>query len=320
MLKNLPKVTDPRVLIGRETSDDAGVYKLTEDIALVQTLDFFSPMTDDPYLFGQIAAANSLSDVYAMGGQPLTALNIVCYASCIDAEVMAEVLRGAADKAGEAGVVIIGGHSVENEDVKFGMSVTGVVHPERIVSNGGAQSGDALILTKPLGCGIVLTAHKAGLVDDQAVRPVLTEMARLNKDAAEIFGRYGVKGGTDITGFGLVGHALEVARASNVSIELWAGQIPLYPGSREHASMGLVPGGAYRNAEYYGDSVSFAEDVPEDIRDVLFDPQTSGGLLFAVPAHCVAEIVLDLHKAGITAAHIGKCTDDPAALLKVLSA
>ncbi|KAF0197511.1 MAG: selenide water dikinase [Bacillota bacterium] len=314
----MPTVIDARVLVGLDTSDDAGVFQISDDVALVQTLDFFSPMTDDPYMFGQIAAANSLSDVYAMGGTPLTALNIVCYATCIEPEVMGEVMRGGADKCLEAGVVVLGGHTVENQDVKYGLSITGTVHPKEIISNAGARATDKLILTKPLGSGIIFTASKAGLADDSHVAFALQQMAMLNRTSAEILKGFGVRGGTDITGFGLLGHCMELARASKVELELWVSEIPLLPGATEYASMGLIPVGAYRNAEHFGVGVEFADSVEERIRDILYDPQTSGGLLFAVPAERVAEALKQLRAAGVDAACVGECKSGSAGPIKVV--
>lgn len=306
------------MLVGLDTNDDAGVYKLTEDIALVQTLDFFSPMTDDPYMFGQIAAANSLSDVYAMGGKPLTAMNIACFATCVEPEVMGEILRGGADKCSEAGVVILGGHTVENQDVKYGLAVTGVVHPEAIISNAGAKPSDILMLTKPLGSGIIATATKAGLAETAHSAHALEQMARLNSYAAEILMRHGVRGGTDITGFGLLGHSCELALASQVELELWASSLLLLPGVVEYAAMGLIPGAAYKNADHFGSGIEFAAEVPQTLRDIMYDPQTSGGLLFAVPEQKAAQALAELGAAGITAASIGQCREGQAGRIKVV--
>lgn len=307
MLESLPKLSDPSVLVGHDTSDDAGVYLLDSDTALVQTLDFFTPMTDDPYLFGQIAAANSLSDVYAMGGKPLTALNIVCYATCIELKAMGEILRGAADKAAEAGVAILGGHSVENDDIKFGMSVTGVVHPRRIVRNSTLRPGHKLILTKPIGSGIVLTAHKAGFVDDAFVLPTLRVMAGLNKQAAETLLKYDPSAGTDVTGFGLLGHLAEMAAGSRIGVSIEAADVPLFHGALEYAGMGMVPAGSYRNREHFGHMVTMPSAVPQDLQDVLWDPQTSGGLLFAIDETGAESALEELRAAGMEAAIIGTC-------------
>lgn len=292
--------------MGIETSDDAGVYQLNDGTALVQTVDFFSPMTDDPYLFGAIAAANALSDVYAMGGIPLTALNIVCYADCISPEVMGEILRGGADKALEAGVVILGGHTVENADIKYGMAVTGIVHPHAIISNRGVKPGNKLILTKPLGSGIIATAAKAEMAAESHIDLALQVMATLNKAAAEIFSAYKVYGGTDITGFGLLGHAVELAEGSKVAIHLYTSSIPLLPGVRDYAAMGLVPAGAYNNAAHFGKFVDFDMAVDEVWRDLLYDPQTSGGLLFAVSAAQAAEVLCALQSKGVEAREVGE--------------
>ena len=314
----MPVVNDNRVLVGLDTSDDAGVFQISHDFALVQTLDFFSPMTDDPYMFGQIAAANSLSDVYAMGGTPLTALNIVCYATCIEPEVMGEVMRGGAEKCREAGVVVLGGHTVENQDVKYGLSVTGVVHPKQIISNAGARATDKLILTKPLGSGIIFTASKAGLAADSHVAIALQQMSLLNNKSAQILKGFGVLGGTDITGFGLLGHCMELARASGVELELWASQMPLLPGVTQYASMGLIPAGAYRNAEHFGGGVEFADSVEETLKDILYDPQTSGGLLFAIPAERATEALQQLREAGVDACCVGECKSGRAGKIRVV--
>jgi len=306
MLKYLPKVTDANVLVGIETSDDAGVYQLNEGTALVQTVDFFSPMTDDPYLFGQIAAANALSDVYAMGGVPLTALNIVCYAHCISPEVMGEILRGGADKALEAQVVILGGHTVENADIKYGMAVTGIVHPGAIITNRGVEPGNKLILTKPLGSGIISTAAKAEMAAKSHIDLSLQVMATLNKAAAETFRAYTVYGGTDVTGFGLLGHAVELAEGSKVAIHLYTAAIPVLPGVRDYAAMGLVPAGAYNNATHFGKFVDLGIAVDDVWRDVLYDPQTSGGLLFAVSPAQAAAVLCALQNRGIEAREVGE--------------
>jgi len=298
--------------VGIETSDDAGVYLLSDDTALVQTMDFFSPMTDDPFLFGQIAAANALSDVYAMGGTPLTALNIVCYANCLAPEVMGEVLRGGALKALEAKVVILGGHTVENADVKYGLSVTGIVSPQKIVTNRGARPGDRLILTKPLGSGIVSTAVKAEMAEDSHARAALASMAELNKAAAEAFAPFEVRGGTDVTGFGFLGHCVELARGSEVGITIKAPALPLLPGVLSYAAMGLIPAGAYHNREYFAPCVDFAAHISPEVRDVLFDPQTSGGLLFALEEQKTAAALLALESRGVRAAVVGECVSgDP---------
>jgi len=306
-LKDLPKMHDPRILVGTETGDDAGVFALDEKTALVQTLDFFSPITDDPYIFGQIAAANSLSDVYAMGGKPITALNIVCYPESVEQSVMKEVLRGGADKCLEAGVFVLGGHTVQNEDIKFGLSVTGIVHPKEIITNKGAMPGDYLILTKPLGSGIIFAALKANRALKEHIDFSLNTMLQLNDKSAEILKKFGVRGGTDITGFGLIGHCYKMACASGIEIEIWGKRIPVLPGALGYASLGFTTGAAERNEEHYGKHVEFADDVPIALRDVLYDPQTSGGLLFAVSEEYVKEALDKLKEASLTAYCVGVC-------------
>ncbi len=316
-MANLTHYVDPRVLVGLETSDDAGVYLLRDDLAIVQTLDFFSPLTDDPYMFGQIAAANSLSDIYAMGARPLTALNIACFAPCLPLSVMGEVLRGGAEKAAEAGVVLLGGHTVENADVKYGLSVTGIVDPNKIIKNSGAQVGDSIILTKPIGTGIIATAYKAELADEACLQAALNSMAELNKTAADVLSAYRIHGGTDITGFGLLGHAAEVARASQVELVLSAGAIPLLPDTLDYAAMGLIPAGAYRNAEHFGSSVSLDPSIPETLVDAFYDPQTSGGLFFSLPSKEAEHALAALKQAGVPAAIIGRCVAGVAGMVRV---
>ena len=242
----MPLEEDPNLLVGRETSDDAGVYRLSDEVALVQTVDFITPVVNDPYDFGRIAAANALSDVYAMGGRPLTAMNIVCFpVKEMDKEVLREILRGGLEKVHEAGAALVGGHSVEDPEIKYGLSVTGVVHPDRVLTNAGARPGDAFILTKPLGTGILATAIKAGLVSDEVQRRAVEVMAMLNKKAAEVMGSYPVSCCTDITGFGLLGHALEIATASKVVITLYAERVPLLPEVLDSVRKGLLPAGSF---------------------------------------------------------------------------
>lgn len=306
LLAKLPAVNDPRLLVGIEDAADAGVYLLNEEVALVQTVDFFTPVVDDPYLYGQIAAANSLSDVYAMGGQPLTALNIICYPTgCGDLETLEKILLGGAEKVREAGALLIGGHSVEDKEPKFGLAVTGVVHPARLVTNRGAREGDRLVLTKRLGTGVISTALKADLAPPEAVAEACREMAALNKDAAAAMLEAGATACTDITGFGLLGHALEMARASQVHLILNAAAVPLLPAARELAASGLLPAGAYSNREYVASCVSFDRDVPQVLQDLLYDPQTSGGLLIAAPSERVNLLLKALSKRGVAAAIIG---------------
>lgn len=302
----MPPIHDPRVLVGIDTSDDAGVYLLNEETALIQTLDFFTPIVDDPYLFGQIAAANSLSDVYAMGGKPLTAMNIVTFPVCrLDAEVLLAILSGGQQKIAEAGAVMVGGHTIDDDEPKYGLSVTGTVHPSRILTNAGAQPGDALILTKAIGTGVLYTALKAELFPE-GVAAAAAGMAQLNRYAAQAMERYAVNACTDITGFGLLGHAYEMSAASGVDMEVYSGEVPLLPDAAEAANMGLVPAGAYANREYLK-AVSFDPAVPENIRDLLFDPQTSGGLLISIPAGQADALLADMKESGVEyAACIGR--------------
>ena len=303
MLCQLKKPNDPRLLVGIETADDAGVYQINETTALIQTLDFFTPIVDDPYMFGQIAAANSLSDVYAMGGKPLTAMNIVAFPiGCLPAEVLGDILRGGQDKVIEAGAVIVGGHSIEDSEPKYGLSVTGIVHPDKILTNAGAQPGDLLILTKAIGTGVLSTAAKANLFPE-GVAAAVDSMAALNRTAAEVALQYKVHACTDITGFGLLGHVYEMASGSGVSIKLQSASIPLLPDAAAAAAMGLVPGGAYTNREYFK-TVTIDSSVPVYIQDLCFDPQTSGGLLFSVPADRANELLQKLQQAGIKQAAI----------------
>ncbi len=283
MLRRLPQSADPRLLVGVSTADDAGVYLLDDNTALILTVDFFTPIVDDPYTFGQIAAANALSDVYAMGGRPLTALNIVAFPACeLDGETLPAILRGGADKVAEAGAVIAGGHTIDDAQPKYGLSVTGVVHPGKIWTNAGARPGDALVLTKPIGTGVLATAAKAGMFPAGVAASIET-MAALNAKAAAAAADHPIHACTDITGFGLLGHLFELAGASGMRAEIASAALPLLPDAAEAAAMGLVPAGAYRNRDYLA-AVTFAAGVPEPLRDLCFAPQTSGGLLFALPA------------------------------------
>jgi selenide,water dikinase len=288
----LPLEKSPRLLVGMETADDAGVYQLTDQMALVQTVDFITPIVDDPYLFGQIAAANALSDVYAMGGKPLTALNIVGFPRrTLDVSLLSEILRGGLEKIHEAGAMLLGGHTVDDAELKYGLSVTGTVHPAKIITNKGSQVGDVLILTKALGTGIISTANKAGMAESGFLQGAVDSMVRLNDQAAEAMVESGAHACTDITGFGLLGHASEMARACGLSFRFFYSRIPILPGAREYAAQGMVPGGAYCNQDHFGRAISISPRVPESERIILFDPQTSGGLLIALP-QAVGETLL----------------------------
>ena len=293
--------------------DDAGVYRLSDDLAIIQTVDFFTPIVDDPYAFGEIAVANALSDVYAMGGKPLTAMNIVCFPiASMDISVLESMLRGGADKMKEAGVVLLGGHTIDDTELKYGLSVTGTVHPQRLVSNAGARAGDKLILTKPLGTGIINTALKAEMVSEELAEEVAKSMATLNRVASELMQETGAHACTDITGFGLLGHSAQLAKSSEVCLEYDLAAIPCFAGVAELARQGLCPGGSFRNKDFYKEKVEFANDVPEHVQDVLFDAQTSGGLLICLESG-KAELLLErLKEAGvIEAAIVGEVTDGP---------
>jgi selenide, water dikinase len=295
------------VLRSIERLDDAGVYKISEDIALVQTLDFITPIVNDPYTFGQIAAANSISDVYTMGGKPITAMNIVCFPSQImDVSVLREILRGGLDKMEEASVALMGGHSVNDSELKYGLSVTGTVHPDKIIVNSGTRVGDDLVLTKPLGTGIMSTALKNKLVSDSVMAEVIRSMTTLNKKAAELMLELGVHSCTDVTGFGLIGHASHLIQEGEPGIEFDFGSIPFFSKTADFSQKNIYPGGLARNRDYYTD-VEFSADIPPFKRNMLFDPQTSGGLLIALPSSKSSTLINRLHKAGITAsAVIGK--------------
>ena len=316
VLGNLPKFCDPDLLVGTDTSDDAAVYRVSDDLALIQTLDFFTPVADDPYDFGQIAAANALSDVYAMGGVPKTALNIVAFPKNMDVEILGEILRGGADKVMEAGAVLAGGHTIQDDTPKYGLSVTGFVNPKKFWKNYGAQTGDKLILTKPLGAGIINTAIKADLVSEEARTAVLASMKLLNRSACEVFREFEIHACTDITGFGLGGHATEMAAASDRTIVIDTEKLPLLPDVEMYASMGLIPGGAYRNREY-ANKTGVKSSAVLWKEDVVFDPQTSGGLLAAVKEQDVPHIMEKLNAAGLQAGVIGEVTDRQAWTLEL---
>lgn len=288
---------DSNLLVGLDKSDDAGVYKVSDDLALVQTIDFFPPMIDDPYSFGQIAAANALSDIYAMGGIPKTAMNIVAFpAKTMDISVLRTIIEGGLDKMREAGVVLVGGHTVEDSELKYGLSVTGYIHPDRILTKKNLQIGDCLILTKSVGTGIVATAIKAGLADQVLTDNVTRAMATLNRDAALVMDEFQVHACTDITGFGFLGHLAEMVVDSGCGVLINTVNVPVYPEALEWASMGLIPAAAYSNRKFSGSFVDFAPSVNLNFQDLLFDPQTSGGLLIAV-ARSDAERLVDALKA-----------------------
>lgn len=307
MLDEVPKTMDPRVLVGTETADDAGVYRLDAHTALVQTVDFFTPVVDDPFTFGQIAAANSLSDVYAMGGRPITALNIVGFPFCtLPGGVLAQILAGGQSKAAEAGVAIIGGHTIQDKEPKYGLAVTGLISPEAIYTNTKAEVGDYLVLTKAIGTGVVATAEKAGMASARALAEAVANMIMLNRYAAEVMCSVGCHSCTDITGFGLIGHTYEMAAGSKVAVRLYAGEVPLIAEAADYASLGLVPGGAYANRDALEEYVAWEKNIPQEIRDLFYDPQTSGGLLIAVPPEKVDKLLVRLQEKGTAAAVIGQ--------------
>ncbi len=296
---------DGNVIVGLDMSDDAGVYRLTEDIALVQTIDYITPIVDDPYVYGQIAACNSLSDIYAMGGRPLTALNVVCFPiNKFSLDKLRDILQGGLTVLQQAGVQLLGGHSVEDDEMKYGLAVTGIVHPDRVLKNNGLEAGDAIILTKPLGTGIVATAVKAGLAEDEFVGPFIQSMSTLNDKAAHIMLNYGVHACTDVTGFGLVGHLREMLGNDTLEAVVESRELQVLPGALDNASMGLIPAGMYRNRDYIGALCSVGDDVPRELADLLFDPQTSGGLLIGLSGDEAPELLSDLHEHGISEARI----------------
>jgi len=304
-LRPLPLEKHSDLLVGTETADDAGVFRISARVALVQTVDFITPVVDDPFVFGQIAAANSLSDVYAMGGKPLTAMNLVGFPRLsLDVSVLTEILRGGLEKIHQAGAVLVGGHTVEDPELKYGLSVTGTVHPRKILTNRGARAGDVLILSKPLGTGIISTALKAEMADPAVLQGAVDSMVRLNDAAAEVMSGSDVHACTDITGFGLVGHASEMAGASGVSFRLFFSRIPILEGASELAAQGLVPGGAYCNQGFFERESRVSGNVPELGKIILFDPQTSGGLLIAVPQSEGEALLKELQDRGIKDASV----------------
>jgi len=302
----LPKFSHPNLLVGSDTFDDAGVYKINDETVIIQTLDFFTPMVDDPYLFGQIAASNALSDVYAMGGVPITAMNIAAFPTSMEPEVLHQILAGGADKVMESGAVLIGGHTVMDEEPKYGLSVTGIAHPDQVTPNGGGSAGDILFLTKTLGTGLLSTGLKGGLLTQEDTLPAAREMAELNKPAAEAMNKVGVKGATDITGFGLLGHLKEIVEASGVGAEIDHTKIPVWPRALEMADLGLIPAGGHRNRDFISPHVTEIGDVPRAMMDCLYDPQTAGGLLMAVPAAAKEEMIKELDAKGVKYAIIGE--------------
>ncbi len=301
ILKYLPLPKDPNILVDIDTHDDAGVYKVNDDLALVLTTDFFPPVCSDPYEFGQIAAANSISDVYAMGGDPVLALNIMMFpAAKLPMVAYADILKGGFDKASEAGVRIIGGHTLDDYPPKYGLAVVGYIHPGKIITNAGVIPGDSLILTKPIGTGVILAGHRLGMVSDDNLAEAKRLMKLLNKTGAEVMKRYNIRGATDITGFGLAGHTLKMAKASKVSLIINMKEVPLIGNSYQLIDDGCIPGASFRNLDYAEKDIDFASDLDYNLKMIAFDAQTSGGLLFSAPSDKVNKILEDLRSAGLS--------------------
>lgn len=304
----LPRFVHPNLLVNSDDYDDAGVYKLSDEIAIIQTLDFFTPIVDDPFLFGQVAAANSLSDVYAMGGKPLTAMNITAFPACGDRQMLSQILLGGADKIKEAGALLIGGHTIDDHEPKYGLSVCGITHPNNIVTNRNGREGELLFLTKPIGTGIISAAVKADLTDTAAAQPVWQSMIRLNDKAAAAMSECSVRCATDITGFGLLGHCYELTSASGLGAEIWFDSIPIFDRVKELAQEDVIPGGAYRNLNYLQNHIQYDAALSEHLRLVLCDPQTSGGLLITVAKEQSAKLESLLEANSVNYGIIGVLT------------
>ena len=310
MLDGFKTHYDPKLIVGYDKSDDASVYYLDENTALVQTTDFFPPIVDDPYLYGQIAATNAISDIYAMGGEPKLALNIMCVSDQMDKHAVQEVLRGGYDKAYEAGLIITGGHTINGAEPIYGLAVSGFVHPQKVLTNSGAQPGDVLILTKPLGIGILTTSAKADMVEKDVMDRIYKQMATLNKAARDIMVKYSVHSCTDVTGFSLMGHGYEMAQGSGVTLHIKSAGVPYHPEAYELAEMGFIPAGAYRNREFAEAGVKNVAGISRALEDIFFDPQTSGGLLFAIPAEEADKCLAELKESVPAAAIIGYVTEE----------
>ena len=311
VLNQLPLISDPNLLVGASTRDDSAVYRINDELALVQSVDFFPPIVDDPYTYGAIAAANSLSDIYAMGANPLIGLNLVCFPMGLSKDLLAEILKGGADKMTEAGAIVVGGHTIDDAEPKYGLAVTGVIKPGDQVTNSGAFPGDHLVLTKPLGSGIVVTGRKAGKADKSIEDQAIAIMATLNKAAAEVMVQVGVNACTDITGFGLLGHLRETVEASEVGAQINLSNVPTIPGIWELAEMGVAPGGTRRNMESLQDAVVWEDDISEEAKVILSDAQTSGGLLMSVAPEKTTQLLKALKAAGVNdAVAVGEITAD----------
>jgi selenide,water dikinase len=308
VLGKLARQHDPNVLVGFDHADDAGVYQIAPDQALVQTVDFFTPVVDDPYTFGQIAATNALSDVYAMGGKPITSLALVCFPEKADLEILERILAGGLSKMVEAGCVVIGGHSIRDDEPKFGYAVTGLIHPKKVLANAGARAGDALIFTKALGTGVISTAIKKGKAEPAWIDAAVQSMTTLNKPAAEVIqqGDFRIQAMTDVTGFGLIGHSRELALASDVALRFFSKDIPVLPGALDCIRAGYIPGGLNNNRDFAECLVEYDPGVPQDLRTLLFDPQTAGGLLISVASEDSARLRQSLNAASVPAVQIGE--------------
>ncbi|MBN7572996.1 MULTISPECIES: selenide, water dikinase SelD [Clostridium] len=309
VLNSLPKFENPNLIVGFDTNDDACVYKINDNTVAIQTVDFFPPMVDDPYIFGQIAAANALSDIYAMGGNPATAMNLLCFPSCLDISIMHDILAGGYDKVKEAGAVIAGGHTIADPTPKYGLCVSGFAHPSDILSNSNAKTGDMLVLTKPLGIGIMNTAAKAELLNESKIKEVTWIMSTLNKYAKECTSKLDIHSCTDVTGFSLIGHSYEMASGSNKTIEIFSQSVPIIDGALDYAKMGIIPEGMYNNLDYLKDKFTLASKVAQELQDVLIDPQTSGGLLLSIPEKNVKEFLSRIEEFTPYARVIGQVID-----------
>ena len=305
MLEGFKSHSDSRLIVGYDKSDDASVFVIDENTALIQTTDFFPPIVDNPYLYGKIAATNALSDVYAMGGEPKLALNIMCAAEGMSDDTIREILRGGYDAAYDAGAIITGGHTIKGAEPIYGLAVSGFVHPEKVLTNSNARPGDVLILTKPLGVGIITTGAKADMTKDTLMERIYTQMATLNKAARDVMVQYNVHSCTDVTGFGLLGHSYEMAQGSSCSVHIQVDKVPYHPEALELAAMGLIPAGAYRNREYAEKGVAASKSIPLALQDILYDPQTSGGLLFALPREEADRCLEHMRKTVPAAAIVG---------------
>jgi selenide,water dikinase len=319
VLGKLARQHDPNVLVGFDHADDAGVYQIAPDQALVQTVDFFTPVVDDPYVFGQIAATNALSDVYAMGGKPLTALALVCFPEKADLDILERILAGGLSKMIEAGCTVIGGHSIRDDETKFGYAVTGLIDPKKVLTNAGARAGDALVFTKALGTGVISTAIKKGKAEPAWIEAAVQSMTTLNKLAAEVIqqGKFAVHAMTDVTGFGLIGHAREMALASNVALRIFSKDVSILPGALECIRAGYVPGGLVANREFAECMVGYETEISVELKTLLFDPQTAGGLLVSIAEDDREELVLEMQDAGIPARYIGDVTESQKPLIRI---